>query len=110
MSKKIQARGVGNAVFIETQGNSGDIAAIGVVTPEFAAELAVQLNAAFQECLIQGAEAMLESLLSSHLEGGHTLGGVVDTFATLAGLPKAGLFRRIHEAGGLTINNALVED
>ena len=43
----VRARGVGNAVFVEHIGQSGDIAAIGVGAREFAADLAGELNRIF---------------------------------------------------------------
>lgn len=56
----VRARGVGNAVFIEHIGGNGDIAAIGVGTKEFAADLAGELNAIFNGFRAALADAAAE--------------------------------------------------
>lgn len=64
------------------------------------------------ELKVEGAEAILAALFESYCDGGHTLGRVVQRFRELAGLNAngvAGVFERIHCAGGLTVNNALVD-
>lgn len=62
------------------------------------------------EAKVQGAEAILNVLFES-LQQGYSLGRVVERFREVTRIEvQEGLYARIHQAGGLTINNLIFEE
>lgn len=57
---------------------------------------------------IAGGEAMLTALCESY-QFGYSFGRVVERFVELVGVIQyPGLYQRLHQAGGLAVNNALI--